>query len=149
MNSPTCGQGLAVHSAVPAKLSELISAMAENLEAHMKALDLNDENSRQEFEVYVKVAQQHREIAGQLQETGLLMAGQRGLPMGRHDSTAMADPMVMAAFEKLVRVETELVELMQGVLETHRSMVGSWEKLGKQSLVVVDCSCSARAFPRS
>jgi BMFP domain-containing protein YqiC len=121
-SQPTCGQGLAEHSAVPAKLSELVSAMADNLEAHMRALDLNDENSREEFEVYVKIAQQHRESAGQLRETSELMAGQRGLPMGRHDPTAMAEPSVIAAFQKLVRVEIELVELIQGMLEKHASM---------------------------
>ena len=119
---PTCGQGLAEHSVVPAKLSELVSAMADNLEAHMRALDLNDESSREEFEVYVKIAQQHREIEGQLRETAEFMAGQRGLPMGRHDPAAMADPSVIAAFEKLVRVEGELIELMRGLLEKHRSM---------------------------
>ena len=121
-SQPTCGEGLAEHSVVPAKLSELVAAVADNLEAHMRALDLNDESSREEFEVYVKIAQQHREIQGQLRETAELMAGQRGLPMGRHDPAAMADPTVIAAFEKLVRVEAELVELMQSMLETHRSM---------------------------
>ena len=110
---------------MPAKLSELVSAIADNLEAHMRALDLNDESSREEFEVYVKIAQQHREIEGQLRETAELMAGQRALPMGRHDPAAMADPSVIAAFQKLVRVETELVELMQRMLETHRSMIAS------------------------
>ena len=119
---PTCGEGLAEHSVVPAKLSEFVAAIADNLEAHMRALDLNDESSREEFEVYVKIAQQHREIEGQLRETAELMAGQRGLPMGRHDPAAMADPSVIAAFEKLVRVETELVELMRTVLETHERM---------------------------
>ena len=119
---PTCGQGLAEHSVVPAKLSELVAAMADNLEAHMGSLDLNDESSREEFEVYVKIAKQHREIEGQLRETAEFMAGQRALPMGRHDPAAMADPSVIAAFQKLVRVETELVELMRTVLETHERM---------------------------
>ena len=121
-SQPTCGQGLAEHSVVPAKLSELVSAMADNLEAHMRSLDLNDQSSREEFEVYVKIAQQHREIEGQLRETAEFMAGQRGLPMGRHDPAAMADPSVIAAFEKLVRVEVELVDLMQDMLETHRGL---------------------------
>ena len=122
-SQPTCGQGLAEHSVVPAKLSELVAAMADNLEAHMRALDLNDESSREEFEVYVKIAQQHREIEGQLRETAELMAGQRALPKGRHDPAAMADPSVIAAFQKMVRVEVELVELMRDLLEKHKSML--------------------------
>ena len=36
-DQPTCGKGLAENSILPAKLSELIAAMVENLEAHMKA----------------------------------------------------------------------------------------------------------------
>ena len=115
---PTCGQGLAEHSVVPAKLSALVSAMADNLESHVRALDLNDQSSREEFEVYV-IAQQNREIEARLRETAALMAGQRALPIGRHVPAAIADPSVIAAFQKLVRVETELVELMQRVLETH------------------------------
>ena len=43
---PTCGQGLAEHSALPAKLGELAAAMAENLEAHQDLLDVTDENAR-------------------------------------------------------------------------------------------------------
>ena len=37
--------GLAEHSVLPAKLGELITYLAENLELHVKTLDLADENS--------------------------------------------------------------------------------------------------------
>jgi hypothetical protein len=43
---PTCGKGLAENSALPALMGKLLAAMVENLEAHMKALDLTDQNSR-------------------------------------------------------------------------------------------------------
>lgn len=49
---PTCGKGLAENSVLPAKLGELISAIAENLEAHMQALDRTDQNSRREYDAY-------------------------------------------------------------------------------------------------
>ena len=39
-NEPTCGQGLAEHSVLPAKVGELIASLAEILEFHTKALDL-------------------------------------------------------------------------------------------------------------
>ncbi|MGH8310602.1 MAG: hypothetical protein ACRETX_12525, partial [Steroidobacteraceae bacterium] len=59
----TCGQGLAEHAALPAKLAELTDAVAETLERHQEALDLSDESSRREHAAYVELAQQHRSTA--------------------------------------------------------------------------------------
>jgi hypothetical protein len=52
----TCGKGLAEHSTLPARLSELTGAMAENLELHQTTLDLTDENARKEYGAYLKRA---------------------------------------------------------------------------------------------
>jgi hypothetical protein len=46
---PTCGKGLAEQSVLPAKLGQLMASLADNLEVHLKALDLTDENARQEL----------------------------------------------------------------------------------------------------
>ena len=62
----TCGKGLAENSALPEELSELIEALAGVLEAHMKALDLTDENSRKEQEAYALLVRKHREAAAHL-----------------------------------------------------------------------------------
>jgi hypothetical protein len=48
-DQPTCGKGLAESSILPAKLGNLIAAMAGNLVVHMKALDLTDSNSQAEY----------------------------------------------------------------------------------------------------
>ena len=109
----TCGKGLAENSILPAKLSELMTAMVENLEAHMKALDLTDKNSRTEYEAYESLAKAHQQIAVQLQSVADQMAGSRALPMGRHDEEAMAHPRVRAAFEKLVQRKRELLALLE------------------------------------
>jgi hypothetical protein len=47
---PTCGKGLAENSILPAKLGQLVDAMAENLRVHMHALDLTDQNSCAEYD---------------------------------------------------------------------------------------------------
>ena len=65
-DQPSCGRGLAEHSTLPTKMGELIASVAENLEAHMKALDLNDENSRKEHDAYLELSQKHRQIAARL-----------------------------------------------------------------------------------
>jgi hypothetical protein len=40
---PTCGKGLAEQSVLPAKLGQLMASLADNLEVHLKALDLPDD----------------------------------------------------------------------------------------------------------
>lgn len=122
-DEPTCGKGLAEHSALPAKLGELTASVAEILEIHTNALVLSDERSRQERDAYLELAKQHRETATQLQATARQMAGYRDLPMGQHDEKAMADPKALAAFEKFVRLEEELLALLQKRLEQDRQML--------------------------
>src|SRR2546423_1227487 len=119
----TCGRGLAEHSVLPAKLGEWAAAVAENLERHTEALDLTDESSRKERDAYLDLAKEHRQIATQLQTTARQMAGYRDLPMGRHDPKAMTSPGLRDAFEKFVRLEQELVGLLQKRVEQDRQML--------------------------
>jgi hypothetical protein len=119
----TCGEGLAENSRVPAKFGELTAAMAENLEVHLQSLDLTDENARREHDAYQDLAKQYREIAARLRATGAEMASYRDLPMGRHDPQAMASPEVVAAFEKFVKLEHELLELVQDRVNQDQHML--------------------------
>ena len=119
----TCGQGLAEHSSLPAKLGELTAAVAENLELHMKALDLSDENAQREHAAYRKLALEHRQTAGELHATAEEMVGYRDLPMGRHDQTAMSDPELLHAFERFVSLEQELLWLLQERIARDQKML--------------------------
>jgi hypothetical protein len=122
---PTCGKGLAEHSALPAKLAELEDALAENLERHQTTLDLRDANAGREHDAYVKLAREHRTIAAQLRETARHMAGYRDLPMARHDERALADPKLLDAFETFVRVEDELLAQLRAAVERDRQMLAA------------------------
>ena len=114
METPqTCGQGLAENSALPAKLGELNNSMAEILEIHMGALDLQDNASRLEHEAYRELALEQRKSAGALKETARRMAGYRDLPMGAHDMSVMSSSKAVAAFENFVKLEEELVALLR------------------------------------
>jgi hypothetical protein len=124
-DQPTCGKGLAEHSALPAKLAELEDALAENLELHQKTLDLSDDSARKEFDAYVKLARKHRSIAAQLREAARQMAGYRDLPMGRHDERALADPKIVEAFERFVKVEDELLNQLRAAVERDRQMLAT------------------------
>jgi hypothetical protein len=119
----TCGQGLAEHSALPSKLGELAASLANNLEAHTTALDLSDDRSRQEHDLYLKLVQEHRAIAARLEAVGKEMAGAHDLPMGTHDLEALSSPNVAAAFERFVRVEQELLALLERSVERDQSML--------------------------
>jgi hypothetical protein len=130
VDQPTCGQGLAAHAALPAKLGELTAAVAEVLDTHTKALDLDDENARQEHAAYLKLAEQHRETAAQLLATGEEMAGYRDLPVARHDPTVMRSPEVVDTFEKFVKVEHELLALLHGRVEQDLAMLRQMRRSG-------------------
>jgi hypothetical protein len=122
-DEPTCGKGLAANSGLPAKLGELTAAVANVLEVHLKALDLRDSNARTEHEAYVKLAREHQNVATQLQALSTEMAGYQDLPMGRHDLQAMSAPEPMEALDRFVRVEEELLDLLQNRLEQDREML--------------------------
>jgi hypothetical protein len=120
----TCGKGLADHASLIAALGALATAMAENLDVHQDALDVTDENSRNELHAYVKMTEEFRCIASQLTATAGHMAGYRNLPMGRHDSRAMASPKVIETFKSLVRIEEDLLKILGGVFERHQAILG-------------------------
>jgi hypothetical protein len=127
---PTCGQGLAAHSSLPAKLGELTEAVAGILEVHTGALDLGDERSRREREVYLRLVEQHRRTAAGLAATGRDMAAQRDLPMGAHDPTVMSSPEAVEVFERFVTAERELLELLQERLGQDREMLAGMRQAG-------------------
>jgi hypothetical protein len=120
---PTCGKGLAENAVLSAKLAELTASVADILEAHMPALDLTDERSKREYEVYRRLAEDHRRAGLQLEAIGKQMAGYRDLPMGRHDEKAMAAPAVVESFQKFVGLEQELLALLQRRIEQDRQML--------------------------
>jgi hypothetical protein len=121
----SCGKGLAEHSVLPAKVAELIDAVAENLELHMTALDLRDPSSRKEHDAYSQLAAQHRSIAAQLRATAKQMASYSDLRRGKHDEQAMSAPKFLRAFEALVQREQELQALLQQKMDRHRQMLAA------------------------
>jgi hypothetical protein len=125
MDEPqTCGKGLADNSVLPAKLAELMAGLGENLEVHMEALDLSDENGRQEQQAYRQLAGELRAIAARMTAVASRMAGYRDLPMGKHDQQAMLRPAVRQAFEKFVRSKQELLALLRTTAEADERILG-------------------------
>ena len=121
----TCGKGLAENAALPAKLAELITSVAEVLELHMRALDRKDPAAAREYEAYATLVKEHRAIGAQLQATAQRMAGYRDLPMGRHDEKVMSDPKAFAAFERFVSIGQELVKLLNRTAERDNKILAA------------------------
>jgi len=121
---PTCGKGLAANSVLPARLADLMSARAEVLERHLRALDLTDPASRIESDAYAQLVRVHRDVARALEGLAQQMAGYRDLPMGRHDLKVMADPEgQLEAFQRFVGVERELLGLLQAKLDQDQTLL--------------------------
>ena len=106
-------------------VSELIAALAENLERHVPTLDLTDENARRERDAYQRLSQEQRAIAEQLRATAEHMESYRDLPMARHDESKLADPRLIEAFQEFVRVEEELLDLLGKSLARDRPMIAA------------------------
>ena len=119
----TCGKGLAEHSALPTKAGELIGAVADVLEVHMRALDTSDPNSQREYETYQRLAEAHRTAGRQLSQLGREMAAYRDLPMGRHDMEAMRSPAVGESFIRFVELEQNLLRHLQQRIHRDREML--------------------------
>ena len=130
-DQPTCGKGLAENAALPARFGEVSAAVAAILEHHMKALDLTDDRSIKEQEIYRQLAKRHRLNAAQLHETAELMANARDLPMGRHDVGVMSAPEAAEVFQRLVRIEEELMAYLQQRLERDHAMLGAMHGAGR------------------
>ena len=119
----TCGRGLAEHSALPARLADVTDAMADNLQVHMQALELDDEAARQEHAVYLRLAEEYRQLAARLHAVAGEMAAARDLPMGRHDHQTLTSPEVGEAFQRFVRARQELLALLQQMVEQDQRML--------------------------
>jgi hypothetical protein len=119
----TCGQGLASRSVLPAKLGELLAALAQILEAHMRALDPADAGARTELDAYAKLVTGHQDIADRVSALARQMAEYRDLPVAAHNEDAMSDGMAHRAFERFVRLEQELTTLLQEQLREDQSML--------------------------
>jgi hypothetical protein len=109
----TCGKGLAENAVLPARLAAVTNAQADVLEAHVKALDVDDEHARSEHDAYTKLVDEHRDAAARLRAVAERMAGYQDLPMGVHDDRAMTGPEPVAAFEAFVAMKEELRALLQ------------------------------------
>lgn len=119
----TCGKGLAQTSVIPARFSEVIANLAENLEIHMETLDLKDPNAKLEYDAYQSLALEYRMIASNLMATAISMYNYYDLPMAKHDEKKLSNPKVTDAFIKFTRLEEELIVQLQKHVKTDKKIL--------------------------
>jgi hypothetical protein len=120
----TCGRGLAANAALPARLGDLVAAMADLLEQHTRALDLANADGRLEFVAYGSLAAAYRGVASDLAGLARQMAGYRDMAMGPHDMRVMADPNGQAAaFQRVIAVERDVLELLRTKVDEDEAML--------------------------
>lgn len=122
-DQPTCGQGIAANSALPAAVGDLLAAMAAVLANHQRALDLSDPDAQPEQQAYAGLVAELGAIAARLNTLAGQMNGYRTLPMGRHDEKKMAAPEATAAFTAFVRQERMLYGLLESRVHEHETML--------------------------
>ena len=122
---PTCGKGLAENAALPWKLGELAAAMGAVLETHVPSLDVTDENSRKEHDVYQRLVSEFRQAAGQMEAIARQMSASGDLPMGRHDMAVLGSEAVLRSFERFVQSEQDMLTMLQRKFEGDQQMLAT------------------------
>ena len=122
----TCGKGLAENATLPWKLGELAAAMGDVLEAHIPSLDLTDEDSRKEHDVYQRLSSEFRQAAAQMEAIARQMSASRDLPMGRHDMAAGSEA-VLRSFERFVQSEQDMLTMLERKVEADQQMLATMQ----------------------
>ena len=126
MNEPQMsGEGLAQRADLPARLSALMTAMVEVLEAHQHALDLTDENARTEQAAYQQLVEDYRRLTSELRETADHMRGCQDLPTARHHAEAMLAPENRRALANLVERERVLAAFLKMWFEEDQALLAA------------------------
>ncbi len=123
---PSCGAGLAQHATVPAKIAPMFAALADTLETHRAMIVLDGPDARLEDDAYRILAASYRELAAQVEKVAQPMASYRDLPPCPHDEKACGAGQLQA-FQRFVRAQSELVELLRPAAERDEAMLASMQ----------------------
>jgi uncharacterized protein YndB with AHSA1/START domain len=119
----TCGKGLAINAALPARFSDVIDSMAENLELHMATLDLTDPRAKLEYAAYQGLAEAYRNIASNLMTTAVKMYSYHDLPMAAHDEKKLSRPEITAAFVRFMKLKESLDILLRKQINADKEIL--------------------------
>jgi hypothetical protein len=110
----SCGQMTAESAPMPAKIAELMTAYADEADAHAAFMASNkDKNAQAEADGLKKLATQYRETAASLTKTADAMKAAAAWPNVPHDMKKMhADAKLKAAMDKTMALQKEFGEMV-------------------------------------
>jgi uncharacterized protein YndB with AHSA1/START domain len=120
--APSCGEGLAQHASVPAKIAPLLAALADTLELHRALLDPVTAQAREEDEAYRELASRYRELAQGVADAATRMADCRDLAPCPHDTSAFG-PQHLAAFQRFVKAQRQLLAIVRPAAERDQKLL--------------------------
>jgi hypothetical protein len=125
-DNKTCGQHMAEHAVLPSKMTEVMNAVADMMDAHAAFMVANakgDKNAMAEADGMKMIAKDHRDLAKMMTTTATHMTEAAKWPNAPHDmNKMMADPKIQAAMKNLLKTEKEMAALMQqdiAMMEAH------------------------------
>ena len=121
----TCGEGSAVNAVVPERIAALLSTMANVLQNHTRALNVDNANARRERDTYERLVSDQRAIASSLSALVAAMRASRELPPAPHDEHVLADQRSIDVFGEFIAAEEEMLVLLQEGVSSHRTMLSA------------------------
>ena len=126
----TCGMGLAQHAAIPAKMAELLSALAETLKTHIPTIDGSGAAGQAERDAYTELSRDYAELARRLGAAAERMRSYGGLPAAPHHEEALADPALVETFARFVAVEAELAASLRRSADADGKLLRGFQEPG-------------------
>lgn len=121
----TCGQWAASKAPLPAKLGELMTAIADNLEFHAKWTGTKDKAAKAEHDMLMKMAKDHRAIGKMSTDISNGMTKAKDMAQATHDPKTM-DGAKMAEMQlKQIKLQREMAQMMMKDADEAEKMLSS------------------------
>ncbi|HSI06026.1 MAG: hypothetical protein ACAI38_15405 [Myxococcota bacterium] len=122
----SCGQHMADRAVLPTKMVELMTSVADMMDAHaafMVATAKGNKDAIAEADGMKMLAKDHRDLATMMGKTATNMTNAAKWPNAPHDEKMMmSDPKIMESMKRLLKTEKEMAALMQqdiAMMEAH------------------------------
>jgi hypothetical protein len=126
MDNKSCGQHMADRAVLPSKMTELMTSVADMMDAHAAFMIANAKGNKDamaEAEGMKMLAKDHRELSTMMSKTATNMTNAAKWPNAPHDmNKMMADPKIQETMKRLLKNEKEMHALMQqdiAMMEAH------------------------------
>ena len=122
----SCGQMMEAKSALPAKMSEMLTSVADGLEMHAKWAS-STKPGKAEHDTLMKLSKDHRQMAASMKKTSEEMVKAKTLASVQHDMTKM-DPKMGEVMGKQIALEREMASMMMKDADESEKMMQAMAK---------------------